>query len=112
MNPIQLAGILILMLALTSKARAGSGPEADKKCSLAACITSQFKLKPAEAERVKNKTVRFYFTVDAIGRVKQVVAAEANPEVKQMLEARFRTLNFYGYPENKGAKVDLNFILN
>ncbi len=112
MNPIQLAGILILMLALTSKARAGSGPGADKKSSLAACITAQFKLKPGEAERMKNKTVRFYFTVDSSGRIKQVVAAEANPELKQMLEARFRTLYLYGYPENTGAKVDLNFILN
>lgn len=112
MNPIQLAGILLLLLALTSKARAGSAPGTDKKSNLTASIAAQFKLQPVEAERVKNKTVRFYFTVDAGGRVKQVVAAEADPAIKAMLEAHFRSLVLNGFPENSGGKVDLNFILN
>lgn len=112
MNPIQLAGILLLLLALTSKVRAGSTPGTDKKNNLSASIAAQFKLKPVEAERVKNKTVRFYFTVDASGKVKQVVAAEADPELKSMLEKHFSNLILNGFPENTGGKVDLNFILN
>lgn len=112
MNPIQLASILILILALTSKARAGSNPSTEQQSSLAACIKAQFKLNPSEAERVKDKTIRFYFTVDSSGKVKQVVAAEADPHLKQMLETHFRQLKFQGYPGNSAGKVDLNFILN
>jgi len=112
MNPIQLAGLLILLLALTSKAKAGNAPEMEKKSSFGTRIAAQFKLKPREAELVKNKTVRFYFTVDSSGSVKQVVAAEADPAVRRMLEEHFRTVNLTGYPVNAGGRVDLKFILN
>jgi hypothetical protein len=112
MNPIQLAGLLIMLLALTSKANAGNHPEVYKKSSFGALIAAQFKLKPGEAEQIKNKTVRFYFTVDSTGRVKQVVAAEADPVVKQMLEERFKQVKLMGYPVNAGGRVDLKFILN
>jgi hypothetical protein len=100
------------MLALTSKVKAGNGPEVSNKRSFGARIAAQFKLKPGEAERLKNKTVRFYFTVDSTGSVIQVVAAEADPLVKQMLEAHFRKVKLKGYPVNAGGKVDLKFTLN
>jgi hypothetical protein len=112
MNPIHLALMLILLLSFASKYRADNGTGTDKKNDIRASIAAQFKLHTAEAERLKNKTVRFYFMVDAGGRVKQVVAAEADPHLKLMLEARFMNLSLNGFPENAGGKVDLNFILN
>ncbi|MCU0360159.1 MAG: energy transducer TonB [Bacteroidia bacterium] len=112
MNPIQLAVLLILLLAFASKSRAGSGKETHKNNDIRANIAAQFKLHPEEAERLKNKTVRFYFTVDAGGRVQQVVAAEADPYLKSLLEAHFRNFSLKGFPENTGGRVDVNFILN
>lgn len=112
MNPIQLASILLLLLALHSKANALNNPSGDVSSTFAKRISYQFHLEPSEAERVKNRTVRFYFTVDSSGKVEQVVAVESDPQIKKMLEMHFRKLNLKGYPANSGARVDLNFILN
>ena len=113
MNPIQLASILlVILLTFATKANAGNSPVESHSNRYTKTIASQFQLNPEEAEWVKNKTVRFYFAVDSSGRVIQVVAAEANPAIKSMLEEHFRKLDLKGYPANGYGKVDLNFILN
>jgi len=110
MNPIQLAGTVLLILALVSEASAGNSPEEVSKNKFSLNIVTQFRLKPTEAEHLKNKTVRFYFTVDESGKVKQVVAVESDPGLKHLLEEHFRKINFYGFPGYTGGKVDLKFI--
>lgn len=111
MNPIHLAGTMLLLLALVSKAKAGTSPGETKMPSVEMRIASQFKLNPNEAARVKNKTVRFYFCVNASGEIKEVVAAERDPQLRQMLEDHFRQLTLSGFPVNAAGKVDVNFRL-
>ncbi len=112
MNPIQLASIVLILLALTSSAYAETVPQATSENEFGKRIAAQFKLLPTEAKLLQNKTVRFYFMVDVFGKVQQVVAAESNPAIKSMLEERFKTLNLLGYPPDKMGRVNVNFILN
>lgn len=75
-------------------------------------VLQQFTLSPEEAKLVENTTVRFYYSVDSTGHVKEVVALSPNKVVKDLLEKRFLAMQLSGQKSSTGGRIDIRFRLN
>lgn len=110
MNPITVATILLMMLATISKASSNNGPSARSK-SYSSLIRSQISLQKEEAEKLQSTTVKFYFTVDSSGKISSVKAVTSKPELRQMLEEKFRKIVLKGYPADQSNSIQIRFLL-
>jgi hypothetical protein len=111
MNPITVATTLILMLATVAQLRATNYPSEGADINYSARIRSQIVLQKEEAAKIKTTTVRFYFTVDSSGYIKEVHAITKEPGLQQLLEDKFRRIRLNGYPANTPSNIAIHFIL-
>lgn len=56
-----------------------------------------------------NENVKVLFLVDKTGKVSQVLAVCANPELKKSVEYQFQQLNFTQFTEKTLYSVNINF---
>lgn len=104
--------LLLGLLAPLNKLAATETGNKPAKANLQQQVLQQFTLSPEEARLVENTTVRFYYTLDSTGQVKEVVALSPDKRVKEMLEKRFLALQLPGQKSSTGGRIDIHFRLN